>query len=72
MRRRLVVVFEGQFKVAKRRNPKKEKASRNKLYARQFRNKSSRNGSRRNQGGMRRAPQTDTEKTPDMEQESET
>ena len=36
--------------MAKRRNLKKEKAERNKIYARQFRKKTSRYGSRNNRG----------------------
>jgi hypothetical protein len=43
-----------KFRVAKRRNLKKEKAERNRAYARQFRSQSTKGQSKRFGGGQRR------------------
>ncbi|AFZ52197.1 hypothetical protein VKI21_01395 [Cyanobacterium aponinum UTEX 3222] len=57
--------------MSKRRNPKKEKAERNKAYARQFRKKFSRYSSRNNKGFNRNNSKSDDNDTTETRSDSQ-
>ncbi len=54
LNRRKFYCFNEEIRVAKRRNLKKEKAERNRAYARQFRSASTRGMNKRSSGTKRR------------------